>query len=73
MDNDWENDLYQKDDSNRKRKAEEEIEVEVGDMMSSIEKYLHDIRTELIRGRHTMAGLGFILMVLLFMLQECRA
>ena len=70
MDNDWENDLYQKDDSNRKRKAEEEIEVEVGDMMSSIEKYLQDIRGELTRGRQTMAGIAFVFMMIL-LFQEC--
>jgi len=71
MDNDWEKDLYRNGKSKPKKEVAEEIEVEVGDMVSSIEKYLHDIRTELIKGRHTMGGLAFIFMVIL-LLQECR-
>lgn len=70
MDNDWEKDLYKNSKVKQKKEVAEEIEVEVGDMMSSIEKYLQDIRGELTRGRQTMAGIAFVFMMIL-LFQEC--
>ena len=50
-----------------KQQAQEEIEIEVGEMVSSIEKYLFDIRTELLRIRHTMTGIAFVLIFVLLL------
>ena len=50
-----------------KQQAQEEIEIEVGEMVSSIEKYLFDIRTELLRNRHTMTGIAFVLIFVLLL------
>lgn len=63
--------MYQNENSTPKKQLEQEIEVEVGEMMSGIEKYLFDIRRELLRIRHTIAGIAFIFMVIA-LLQECR-
>ena len=49
------------------KQAQEEIEIEVGEMVSSIEKYLFDIRTELLRIRHTMTGIAFVLIFVLLL------
>ena len=50
-----------------KQQAEEESEIDVGEMVSSIEKYLFDIRTELLRIRHTMTGIAFVLIFVLLL------
>ena len=50
-----------------KQQAQEEIEIEIGDMVSSIEKYLFDIRTELLRIRHTMTGIALVITLVLLL------
>ena len=50
-----------------KQQAQEEIEIEIGDMVSSIEKYLFDIRSELLRIRPTMTGIAFVLIFVLLL------
>ena len=50
-----------------KQQAQAENEIEIGDMVSSIEKYLFDIRSELLRIRHTMTGIAFVLIFVLLL------